>query len=400
MGKRISILGSTGSIGTQTLDVIRDLNRDLDNRFAVVALAAGSNVDLLASQVKEFKPHLISIKKVQELQSQPQDEHHIDLLWKKLGKPSNVEILSGEDGLREAATLPEADIVINALVGAVGLEPTLAAIKAGKDVGLANKESLVIGGHLVREELAGSSAQVIPIDSEHSAIYQLLRGTDPKGVARIILTASGGALRNRELEELDRVTPGEVLNHPNWHMGSRITVDSATLVNKGFEVIEAHWLFGMPYDKIEVLVHPQSIVHGLVEFKDGTIASSLSYPDMRLPIQYALTYPERAKSSYPKLDLRGIELLFDKVDHKRYPAFKLVVEAGKVGGTLPAAMNAADEVLVERFLTEEIPFTAIAQGLREVFNGHKLVQEPAGEEIREADRRAREYVKHFGIKNG
>lgn len=389
MRKKIALLGSTGSIGRQTLEVIRSLNKDFNNELTVVALAAGENIKLLAAQIREFKPLLVSIKNQQD----------IDLLKRELGRrwlKQKVKLLHGEAGLKEIAAYQEADLVINGLVGASGLIPTLETIRAGKDIGLANKESLVIGGHLVKEELKKSESKIIPIDSEHSAIFQLLQKVKRSDVVRIMLTASGGALRDRPSSSLDKVTPEEVLAHPNWDMGPRITVDSATLVNKGFEVIEAHWLFAMPYNQIEVLIHPQAVVHGLIELKDGSILGQMSYPDMRIPIQYALTYPERFKNeSFPQLslNLRGLELAFAEVDLQRYPAFKYIVEAGKVGGTLPAALNAADEVLVEKFLKREIRFTDIARGLEKVFQAHENIFEPDLAGILSADGWAREYLK-------
>jgi len=387
MRKKIALLGSTGSIGRQTLEVIRSLNKN-SKHFTVVALAAGENIKLLAEQIREFKPLLVSIK----------NKEVLDLLQRELGG-QKVKLLHGEAGLKEIAACQEADLVINGLVGAIGLLPTLEAIKAGKNIGLANKESLVIGGHLIREELKQSNSRIIPIDSEHSAIFQLLQAacriSNGDEVLRIILTASGGALRNRPLEELDTVTPEEVLAHPNWEMGPRITVDSATLVNKGFEVIEAHWLFDMPYDQIEVLIHPQAVVHGLIELKDGSIIGQMSYPDMRIPIKYALTYPDRSKisGSTLNLNLKGLALTFAEVDPQRYPAFRYIVEAGKVGGTLPAALNAADEVLVEKFLKREIRFTDIARGLEKVFYAHEVSPEPDLAGVLSADRWAREYLR-------
>ncbi|MCR4404841.1 MAG: 1-deoxy-D-xylulose-5-phosphate reductoisomerase [Candidatus Acetothermia bacterium] len=361
---RVALLGSTGSIGRQTLEVIRALRP----RFEVLALAAGSNLDLLVEQIREFQPVVVSVGTAEAA-----------------GRLRHREVIWGERGLAQIAALPEADIIVNGLVGAIGLAPTLAALEAGKRLCLANKESLVIGGHLVRRALA-SGGELIPIDSEHSAIFQLLEGRERGEIERIILTASGGALRDRPLEELERVTPEEVLQHPNWRMGPRITVDSATLANKGFEVIEAHWLFGLEYDQIEALLHPQSVVHGLVQFVDGSLSAGLSSPDMRLSIQYALTYPERLRNSYPRLELVGRELAFAAIDPRRYPAFEIVVEAGRLGGTMPAAINAADEVLVSRFLRGEIPFTTIAAGLKLALERHSPAPEPDLEAIMEADR--------------
>ena len=375
---RVAVLGSTGSIGRQSLEVVRNLRP----RFEVIALAAGSNLELLAEQVREFQPTVVSVG----------SPELVEPLRERIG---NTEVLWGKEGLLEIAALPEAAMVINGLVGAIGLEPTLRALEARKRVGLANKESLVIGGHLVQRALE-RGGELIPIDSEHSAIFQLLEHHDRKEVRRIIITASGGALRDRPLKELEQITPEEVLQHPTWRMGRRITVDSATLVNKGFEVIEAHWLFGLEYERIRALLHPQSIVHGLIEFMDGTVTAALSPPDMRLPIQYALTYPERLENSYPGLDLDGLALDFAEIDPQRYPAFGVVVEAGRIGGTMPAAVNGADEVLVERFLHGEIPFPKIWEGLRRVLAEHRVIQDPSLEEIAAADRWGREFMTGMG----
>ncbi|HIC95997.1 TPA: 1-deoxy-D-xylulose-5-phosphate reductoisomerase [Candidatus Bipolaricaulota bacterium] len=386
----IAILGSTGSIGRQTLEVIHTL----ESRFKVIALAAGSNLDLLLEQIREFQPAYVSlgtVEAMERLRSRlAKDKHRPEVLW-------------GKEGLLRLASLPEVETVVNGLVGAIGLEPTLAALRAGKRVCLANKESLVIGGHLIREVLSHQRGELIPIDSEHNTLFQLLEGRKPGEIKRLILTASGGAVRDRPLEELERLTPEEVLQHPNWRMGPRITVDSATLVNKGFEVIEAHWLFRLDYDRIEALLHPQSIVHGLIELSDGTFLAGLSPPDMRLPIMYALTYPEREalqphlRSRSQLLDLPGMELTFAEIDLQRYPAFSVVLEAGRRGGTFPAVINAADEVLVERFLRREISFTKIALGLRQALEEHEAqaVERPDLEVISAADRWGREFARRW-----
>lgn len=388
MEKKIALLGSTGSIGTQTLEVVRHLNQK-GHRFEVVALAAGSNIELLAEQIREFKPQIACIK----------NKADANLLRSKINK--SIEIVFGEEGLRQMARLAEADLLVNALVGAIGLEPTLEAIKFNIDVALANKESLAIGGHLVKEALKSSHAQIIPVDSEHSGVFQVIRGLGKKDIERIVLTASGGALRDYPIEALQHVTKDQVLAHPTWQMGARITVDSATLVNKGLEVIEAHWLFELPFDKIEVVIHPQSIVHALIELKDGSVMAQMSAPDMRTPIQYALTYPQRVESEFSALRLRPcrqtLELSFRAVDHRRYPAFGLMQEAGRRGGTLPAVLNAADEVLVERFLADEIRFTDIAQGLQTVHTlassqVDKFAPAPTLADLWAADRWARETV--------
>ncbi len=394
MEKKISLLGSTGSIGTQTLDVIRRLNAK-GHCFEVVAFAAGSNLELLAEQIREFKPKMVCIK----------HKADADPLKSKINEP--VEIVCGEEGLKQIAQFDEADLLVNASVGAIGLEPTLEAIKFNIDVALANKESLVIGGHLVKEALKSSNAQIIPIDSEHSGVFQVIRGlgVGNKNIERIVLTASGGALRDYPIEALEHVTKEQVLAHPTWKMGARITVDSATLVNKGFEVIEAHWLFELPFDKIEVVIHPQSVVHALIEFDDGSMIAQMSFPDMRIPIQYALTYPERIENEFCKLDVQMLDLSFRAVDHRRYPALGVMREAAKHGGTFPAALNAADEVLVERFLKNEIRFTDIARGLKTVYTlassqVDKFEPAPKLADLWAADRWARETVKQLKSHKG
>jgi len=381
---RVVVLGSTGSIGRQTLEVIASLNATGHN-FVVLALAARRNVALLAEQAERFHPQFVALR-----EADPRLEAELKAGLTAL--EPQPELLCGPEALTELASLPEADIVVNALVGAVGLPSTLAALRAGKRLCLANKESLVIGGHLVSAALKeDKGAELLPIDSEHNALFQLLEGHELAEVRKVILTASGGALRDLPLEGLWEVRPEEVLQHPNWRMGKRITVDSATLVNKAFEVNEAHWLFNLDYSRIEALIHPQSIVHGLVEFMDGTVTAALAPPDMRLPIQHALTYPERVSGNWARLQLPGLELGFQEIDAQRYPAFATVLEAGRLGGSAPAAVNAADEVLVERFLQGEIPFPKIGAGLAQLLEEHRpaLIPEPNLEEILEVDRWAR-----------
>ncbi len=400
ISKRIAILGSTGSIGTQTLAVIEALNR-AGHSFSVVALAAGKNLELLAAQAQRFQPELIAIERAKDL---GRFRQLVKAFW-------SGEIVVGGEGLHAAATLPQADLVVNALVGAAGLLPTLEALKANKTLALANKESLVIGGHLVKKSLESgglesldsstldsrlSTPRLIPIDSEHSALLQLLQHRRSAEIARIILTASGGPFRTRPLDSFDAITAAEALQHPTWQMGKRITIDSATLVNKAFEVIEAHWLFNMPYEKISVLIHPQSVVHGLVELADGNIIAHLSATDMKLPIQYALTYPERVPSLGERLDLVKQRLEFAPVGRARYPAFWLMYEAGRHGGTLPAVANAADEVVVQRFLNSEVPFTGIARVLERILSEHSVVSDPSLEQISEADRWARQRASEIG----
>lgn len=378
---KLALLGSTGSIGTQVLEVVSRLSPD---RYPVVALAAGRNLTRLAEQVRTLRPRLVAVAGPAEA------ERLAELL-----APPRPQILHGPAGLRACALEAGAERVVNALVGAVGLEPTLAALEAGIDVALANKEALVIGGALVRRALAVGRARLYPIDSEHAALWQLLQGVRLEEVVRVRLTASGGALRDWPPARLASATPQDVLQHPTWSMGPRITVDSATLVNKAFEVIEAHWLFDLPFERIGALGHPQSLIHGLVELVDGAVLAHLSPPDMRLPIQFALTAPHHRPLETAPLDWSRLHLTFWEIPRERYPAFFTVVEAGRTGGTAPAVANAADEVLVARFLAGEIPFPAIAQGLQEVLERH-APQEATRENVWAADRWAREVAASWG----
>lgn len=391
--KRLCVLGSTGSIGTQTLEVVRALNAlsGLSNahRFEVVGLAAsGRRLDELAWQIERFRPRWVALER----------EEALEALQTRLGSLARrVRFLAGETSAETLIAESRPDFVVNGLVGAAGLRPTLAALERGIDVGLANKESLVIGGALIQRVLAQTQAKLLPIDSEHSALFQLLQGRSPEEIVRVVLTASGGALRDWPLERLSKATPEDVLQHPTWRMGSRITVDSATLVNKGLEVIEAHWLFGLPYERIEAVIHPQSIVHGLVELCDGSWLAHLGAPDMRVPIQYALTYPQRAQQRGAPLDLVGLQLKFDPLEPKRYPAFGLIVEAGRRGSTYPAVANAADEVAVERFLRREISFGDIPVLLEAVLEAHEPVPDERldWEALLIADRWARERARRW-----
>ncbi|MCL6638939.1 MAG: 1-deoxy-D-xylulose-5-phosphate reductoisomerase [Firmicutes bacterium] len=374
--KNIVILGSTGSIGRQTLAVVRSM----PDRFRVVGLAAGSNWRLLAGQIREFRPVAAALAGAEALTS----------LSRELGAAC-PELASGRAGLESLAQIPSADLVVVAVTGAAGIYPTIAAIRAGKDVALANKETLVAAGEPVTGLAKRKGVRLLPVDSEHSAIWQCLRGETPAAVAKIILTASGGPFRETEREKLAFVTPEMALAHPNWQMGKKITVDSATLMNKGLEVIEARWLFEVDYNQIEVVVHPQSIIHSAVEFCDGSVIAQMGLPDMRLPIQYALTYPDRLKSGLPRLrfaDLAG--LTFIEPDHKRFPALKLAYEAGKAGGTMPAVLNAANEVAVGAFLQGRIRFPDITAIVAAVMEQHHVVTRPSLDAIMEADRLARE----------
>ncbi|MFZ5814124.1 MAG: 1-deoxy-D-xylulose-5-phosphate reductoisomerase [Bacillota bacterium] len=377
MKKGISIIGSTGSIGTQALDVIDHL----PERFRVVGLAGGSRIDRLAEQVRRYRPEVVSV---------PTAEAALGL--QRLLRESAGELPEigwGEEGLLQVATHPTAQLLLTSVVGALGLKPTLAAIAAGKDIALANKETLVAAGHLVMDAARRHGVQIIPVDSEHSALFQCLVGEDPSRVRRLLLTASGGPFRGRK--DLMGVTKAEALKHPRWVMGAKITIDSATLMNKALELIEAHWLFGVPVEAIEVLVHPQSIVHSAVEFVDGNIIAQLGPTDMRLPIQYALCYPERTDSFVERLDLtRVATLTFESPDTETFPSLNYARQAVTMGGTMPAVLNAANEVAVQRFLADQIPFVAIFRIVHEVMSRHQVVGKPDLEAILEADRWARE----------
>ncbi|RED66064.1 1-deoxy-D-xylulose-5-phosphate reductoisomerase [Cohnella lupini] len=372
--KKIAVLGSTGSIGTQTLDVISRYPED----FEVVGLAAGNNAALLLEQARQFKPKWVSVG----------NEALADRLRSEL--PTDVKVLHGEEGLIEIAGGSGADYVVCALVGSLGLKSTLAAIEAGADIGLANKESLVTAGHLVTEKARQRGVSILPVDSEHSAIFQCLNGENMKTVKRLMITASGGSFRHLDRAQLLDVTVEDALKHPNWSMGAKITIDSATMVNKGLEVIEAHWLFGLAYDRIDVVLHPESIVHSMVEFVDTSVMAQLGNPDMRVPIQYALTYPERKASPASPLDLlKQGTLHFSPMDFDRYPCIRLAYEAGRAGGTSPTVFSAANEIAVARFLQGEISFLAIEAIIEKVLSRHTVVAAPSLEAILETDAWAR-----------
>ncbi len=374
--KKISILGSTGSIGRNSLEVIR---RNPE-KFRIVALAAGRNISELKRQIEEFQPSAVSVI----------DESHARELKKELPTTAGVDILYGSEGYRQVAALPDAQMVISAMVGASGLMPTLAALEAGKDIALANKETLVMAGKLVLEKAKSKGANLMPVDSEHSAIFQCLSGQRSQGVKRIYLTASGGPFFRFSRERLEKVKPEDALKHPNWSMGNKITVDSATMMNKGLEVIEAKWLFGVDIDQIQVCIHPQSIVHSMVEFIDGSVLAQLGIPDMKIPIAYALSFPERL--DYPELSLdlfKAGPLEFFPPDTERFPALALACEAARQGGTMPAVLNAANEIAVEAFLAESLPFLNIAQLVEEVMAAHSSKGSPNIEDILDADAWAR-----------
>lgn len=363
--KKLVLLGSTGSIGTQALDVIDGFAGE----WEVLALSANSNIDLLEKQARKYRPLYLAIgnnKLKEEL------EYRLDDL--------NIRVLSGAEGLEFLAGELEADLVINSIVGAAGLKPTIAALKAGNKLALANKESLVIGGEIIDRHF--SDQVILPIDSEHNAIFQLLDGKKAEEVENIILTASGGPFRNYPREKLDKVTVEEALKHPNWDMGGKITIDSATMMNKGLEVIEAHWLFKQSYDKIKVIIHPESIIHSMVEFVDGSILAEMSLPDMHLPIQYVLTYPERRPARRERLDLvKAGQLNFEEPDYEKFPALRLAYEAGQAGGTMPVVLNAANEIAVAAFLERKIPFTMIPELIEKVMDKHDNISRPSLEDI-------------------
>lgn len=365
--KNISIIGSTGSIGTQTLDVIREHRED----FIVSALACGKNVRLLAEQIKEFHPVLVSV-----------GDEEAEAALKDLIVGEKCDIMTGMEGLIAVSTIPESDILVTAVVGMLGIRPTIAAIKAGKDIALANKETLVSAGHIIMPMAKEYGVQILPVDSEHSAIFQSLQGNEGNEIDKILLTASGGPFRGKSLRELQNVTAKEALNNPNWDMGQKVTIDSATMVNKGLEVMEAHWLFNTSVDDITVLVHPQSILHSAVQYKDGAVIGELGVPDMRIPIQYALYYPERPYLSGKRLNLFELKsLTFEEPDLTVFKGLALAKKVGRAGGNLPTAFNAADETAVELFLKGEIGFTEIPKLIEKAVDACDFTPNPTVEEI-------------------
>lgn len=374
--KHLSILGSTGSIGTQTLEIVREF----PNEFKIVGLTSNKNSDLLLRQIKEFKPKAAAIM----------DKSKADDLLKL----SSCQVYSGIDGVNKIAAMGEADAVVNALVGSIGIEPTYKAIKNKKNIALANKETLVAAGSVIMDEIKKNNVNLMPIDSEHSAIFQCLKGENIKEVSKITITCSGGPFRNYSKQQLENVTAQDALKHPTWSMGNKITIDSATLMNKGFEVIEAHWLYGIGYEKIKVVVHPQSIVHSLVEFVDKSVIAQLCLPDMKIPIQYALAYPKRLQGMQGSLDLPKIKSLdFEEPDFGAFPCLKYAYEAGNAGGTLPAVMNAANEVAVDAFLKNRIHFLDIPRLIRKMMDSHKVVRNPDLDDVLNIDKKIREKAK-------
>ena len=375
--KNIAILGSTGSIGTQTLDIVRS-NPDL----CVKGIAAGRNIDLLEKQVREFHPDLAVVweeEKASELRTRLSD--------------TGTRVSAGMDGLLELSAMPEADILVTAIVGMIGIRPTMEAIRSGKDIALANKETLVTAGHLIMPLAEENHVRILPVDSEHSAIFQVLHGEDRGGINKLLITASGGPFRGRKYEDLKNVTVEDTLKHPNWVMGQKITVDSATLVNKGLEVMEARWLFGVDLPDIQVVVQPKSIIHSMVEFRDGAVIAQLGTPDMRLPIQYALFYPERRYLAGERLDFKKLkEITFEEPDMETFKGLPMAMEAAQKGGSMPTVFNAANEAAVRLFLDRKAGFTDIYDIIRSSMDRHKLIPDPGLADILETEQDTREWI--------
>jgi len=380
--KAITLLGSTGSIGTQTLDIVAQY----PDQFRIVGLTAGRNVTLLAQQIRQFRPEIVAICDEDQLQELKEAIADLD--------PQPI-LLAGESGVVEVAQYGDAQAVVTGIVGCAGLLPTIAAIKAGKDIALANKETLIAGGPVVNPLIEKYGVKILPADSEHSAIFQCLQGVMVGGLRRIILTASGGSFRDLPIDKLAAVTVADALKHPNWSMGQKITIDSATLMNKGLEVIEAHYLFGMDYDDIDIVIHPQSIIHSLIELQDTSVLAQLGWPDMRLPLLYALSWPERIHTDWERLDLvKAGDLTFREPDHEKYPCMQLAYAAGRAGGSMPAVLNAANEQAVALFLEEKIQFLDIPKLIEKVCDKHQTdnCESPGLDDILAADRWARQEV--------
>lgn len=373
----IAVLGSTGSIGTQTLDVVRN-NKDLN----ITALSANSNIDLLEKQIREFHPNIVCIM----------EESYAKELKYNI-KDMEVKVVTGMDGLIECATYESSHTVVTAIVGMIGIMPTIEAIKAGKDIALANKETLVCAGHIIMPLVRQYNVSLYPVDSEHSAIFQAINGENDNEISRIILTASGGSFRGKTKEELKNVTIEDALNHPNWSMGKKITVDSSTLVNKGLEVIEAKWLFDVDFDQIEVVIQPQSIIHSAVEFIDGSIIAQMGTPDMRLPIQYALYYPKRKALSGERINFFELgKLDFEEPDNTTFPALELAYRVGKAGGSLPTVFNAANEIVVDKFLNGKIQYLEIVELITSAIKTHKIIDNPTVSQILNIEEKTHNYI--------
>jgi 1-deoxy-D-xylulose-5-phosphate reductoisomerase len=399
--KSIAVLGSTGSIGTQTLEIAEEF----PDRFRVVALTAGNNLDLLIEQIRRHLPEVVALADADKLPDLRERLRHLDAAARPARLP---ELLGGAEGLEAAAAWPSADLVVTGIVGCAGLLPTLAAIRAGKDVALANKETLIAAGPVVLPELQRSGSRLLPADSEHSALFQCLQGTPwadtarlstgipTPGLRRILLTASGGAFRDWQAADLAKATVADATRHPNWSMGPKITVDSATLMNKGLEVIEAHYLFGLAYDAIEIVIHPQSIIHSMVELADSSVLAQLGWPDMKLPLLYCLSWPERIETPWRRLDLTEVgQLSFARPDQSKYPCMGLAYAAGRAGGTMPAVMNAANEQAVALFLEERIHFLDIPRLIEQVCDRHRvdLRADPSLADVLAVDGWARQAVR-------
>jgi 1-deoxy-D-xylulose-5-phosphate reductoisomerase len=383
--KKISILGSTGSIGTQTLEVVRNYRED----FEIISLAAGSNIKLLEKQIREFMPQMVCVYQ----------EDAAKKLRENI-KDTGVKVLSGMEGLMAAAVVPEADIVVTAFVGMIGIRPTIEAIRAGKDIALANKETLVTAGHIIMPLAKEKNVKILPVDSEHSAIFQCLNGESREQIHKILLTASGGPFRGYTREQMKDITVEQALKHPNWSMGKKITIDSATMVNKGLEVIEAKWLFGVDFDEIQVIVQPQSLIHSMVEFEDGAIMAQLGTPDMRLPIQYALFYPERRFLPGKRVDFMELaQIDFQVPDRKTFHGLDLAYQAGKQGGSMTTVFNAANEYAVGKFLNREIGFLEITDSIAYAMEHHKNIEQPSVEEILKTEQEVDQMLEEAFEKN-
>ncbi len=377
--KKIAILGSTGSIGTQTLEVVRN-NGDIE----VTALAAGKNITLLEQQIREFRPKLAAVW----------DEADAKTLRNAV-RDLDVQIRSGMDGLIDVCTEPSAEIVVTAIVGMIGIRPTIAAMKAGKDIALANKETLVTAGHIIMPLAEQTGVKILPVDSEHSAIFQCLNGEIHNKIHKILLTASGGPFRGRTREQMKEIQVEDALKHPNWTMGRKITIDSSTMVNKGLEVMEARWLFGVSMDQVQVVVQPQSVIHSMVEFEDGAVIAQLGTPDMKLPIQYALYYPERRFLPGERLDFtKPGQITFEAPDYENFRGLALAREAGKRGGSLPTVFNASNELAVAAFLDRKISYLAITDMIEAAMDHHKVIENPSVEEILGTEQETYEYLRH------
>ena len=374
--QKITLLGSTGSIGVSALDVIGKNPK----KYKVIALAAGQNVRRLAQQILKFQPKIVAVRAKQDAER----------LRRLIGSKNNIPILYDGTGVEEVASYPSSDMVISAISGAAGLKPTLAAIEAGKDIALANKETMVVAGHLVTKRAKIKNINILPVDSEHSAIFQCLEGQKPQSLRRIILTASGGPFLNFSKDDLKKVTLEQALKHPRWKMGRKITIDSASLMNKGLEVIEAKWLFNLDISHIDILIHPQSVVHSMIELLDGSVLAQLGIADMRIPIAYALTYPERMINDLPRLNLAKTRRLeFYPPDMKKFPCLRLAYEAGRIGETVPAALNAANEVAVAAFIENKICFNDLPKVIEKVLDKHQTQRDPSLEDILDVDNEAR-----------